>query len=85
MENLESENELSLGYLTSVQNTLELWKRDWEVLVKTDDVIDQKMLEAFRQKIGSLKDDPVFMGDKSRAERLGYYWKILERVEAEKS
>ena len=84
LDTLETDHQLSLGYLTSVQNTLELWKRDWEVLIKTDDVIDQKMLEAFRQKIGSLKDDPVFMGDKSRAERLGNYEKILDQVETEK-
>lgn len=83
LEDMEQNNELNLGFLTSVQNTLELWKRDWEVLVKADDVIDHKMIESFRQKLGSLREDPVFMTDKSRADRLGYYEKILDRVEAE--
>ena len=48
------------------------------------DVMIKKMIEVFRDKINTLKNDEEFMADTSRVNRLDYYEKVMQRVEVVK-
>lgn len=98
LDTLKFETELDRGYLACVYDTLELWKREWEDADTTSeqiakdeklddqsaDVMIKQMIDIFSAKINSLKNDAEFMADRGRVDRLDYYEKVMQRIDAVK-
>lgn len=92
MSNLKLESDFDRGYLSGLQETLELWRRNWKEetasAVEDGNTEDYevklqilKMIASYKKKLAELKNDQDFMADRKRCDKLTYYEKVLAHKE----